>query len=236
MTELVPAVVNRQRDPGDVGRSVAGAGIGAIALVAGALRGERPKPAPDAAPSASSVAAGVVVETSALAARFVHAAASATVQAKDAFYAVAPHGVTSAIDGRIRHLGEIGATTAEVGKGELLDGMSKVVLPVLDPILDKILPPMLDKLASDQFAEPMRNLVESIVGEVIQPVLDTALPLAVDALGEDPEPIRELVWGQGVGMAGEAHTRAQDVARTVDDRVDSLMERFHLRRRRPAAS
>src|SRR5689334_4060596 len=108
MSELVPAVVNRPRDPADVGRSIAGAGLGAIALVAGALRGERPKPAPDAAPTASAVAAGVVVETSALAARVVHAAAAATVQAKHAFDAVAPNAVTSAIDGRIRHLGAIG--------------------------------------------------------------------------------------------------------------------------------
>jgi hypothetical protein len=236
MTDLVPAVVNRPNDPGDVGRRVAGAGLGAVALVAGALRGDRPKPPDDAAPSASAVAAGFVVETSALAARFVHAAASATVHAKHTFDAVAPHGVTSAIDGQLRHLGAIGATTAEVGRTELLDGMSKVVMPVLDPILDNVLPTVLNRLGGDQFKEPMLNLVESIVGEVIQPVLDTALPLAVDALGKDPEPVRELVWGQGVGMAGEAHTRAQEVAQTVDDKVDSIMERLHLRRRRPATS
>jgi hypothetical protein len=236
MSELVPAVVNRPRDPGDVGRSIAGAGLGAIALVAGALRGDKPKPAPDATPTASAVAAGVVVETSALAAKVVHAAASATVHAKHVFDAVAPNAVTSAIDGRIRHLGEIGATTAEVGKGELLDGVSKVMMPVLDPILDNVLPTVLDRLGGQQFKEPMLNLVESIVGEVMQPVLETALPLAVDKLTEDPAPVRELVWGQGVGMAGEARTRTQDVARTVDDRVDTIMERLRLRRRRPAGT
>jgi len=236
MNELVPAVVNRPRDPRDVGRSIAGVGLGAVALVAGALRGERPRPAPDATPSASAVAAGVVVETSAFAARVVHAAASATVHAKHVFDAVAPNAVTAVIDGRIRHLGEIGATTAEVGKNELLGGMSKVVMPVLDPMLDTLLPTVLERLGGEQFKEPMLNLVESIVDEVIQPVLETAMPLAIDKLTEDPEPVRELVWGQGVGMAGEARTRAHDVARTVDDRTDTIMERLRLRRHRPPAA
>jgi hypothetical protein len=222
-------------DPGDVGRAVARAGLGGIAMLARALKGDQPAEAPGApvAATPTAVAAGIVVEGSAVAARMVARVGRAGASAKHAFDAVAPHTVVSAVDGRLQHLAEVGVTTAEVGRVEFSEAITKVVMPIVDPIIDKILPIVFDRLSSPEQSEGLVNLVENIVDQVIQPILEKSLPLALDALGEDPEPVRELVWGQGVGMAGEALTGVQTVARTADDKLDEIARKLRLRRRKP---
>ena len=224
-------------DPGDVGRAVARAGLGAIAMLAGALRGDDNTPAvsghEEIATTPATVAAGVVVEGSAVAARMVARVGRAGASAKHAFDAVAPHHVVAIVDDRLQHLAEVGVTTAEVGRVEFSEAITKVVMPIVDPIIDKILPIVFDRLASPDQSEGLVTLVEGIVDQVIQPILEKSLPLALDQLGQDPEPVRELVWGQGVGMAGDARSRVGEVARQADDRLDDIARKLRLRRRKP---
>jgi hypothetical protein len=227
----VAAVTN---DPGDVGRAVARAGLGAIAMLAGSLRGEAPaEPAPstDVTTTPVAVAAGLVVEGSAVAARVVARVGRAGASAKHAFDAVAPRGMVVSFDTRLHHLAEVGVHTAEAGRVEFSEAITNVVMPIVDPIIDRILPLVFDRLAAPEQSEGLVHLVEGIVDEVIQPILEKALPMALDQLGRDPEPVRELVWGQGVGMATDARSRVQDVARQADEHVDQIARRLRLRRR-----
>lgn len=106
----------------------------------------------------------------------------------------------------------------------------RVVTAALEPVLDRILPDVLARLDSGRDRGQLIDLVESIVDEVLPPVVDRALPEVLGRLSAEPEPMRELVWGQGAGMADEVAARVQDAARHADERVDRIARRLRVRR------
>jgi hypothetical protein len=108
--------------------------------------------------------------------------------------------------------------------------VSSRVSEEIDGMLDRILPLVLEKLSRDEHRAQLNVLIQGIVNDVLPGILEEAIPKVLDQLTADPEPIRELVWGQGAGMATEVTGRVQNIARAADERVDHIARRLHLRR------
>jgi hypothetical protein len=86
---------------------------------------------------------------------------------------------------------------------------------------------------ADRIAEnpALLRLVNDIVGHVLEPAIDTALPVVLDKLVQDPEPVRQLVGAQSLGMADELADRARVSAAHGDDAFERLATRLRLRRK-----
>jgi hypothetical protein len=108
--------------------------------------------------------------------------------------------------------------------------VSTRVAEEIDAMLDRILPLVLEKLSSDEHRAQLNVMIEGIVNDVLPGILDEAIPKVLAQLSEDPEPIRELVWGQGAGMATELAGHVQALARDADHTVDNIARRLRLRR------
>ena len=92
-------------------------------------------------------------------------------------------------------------------------------------------------LADDVVNEPaVVGLIEQVVDRLQWRVVDDVLPVVLDRLKAEPEPVREIVRGQGVGAAEEVANAARARAANGDEAVDALVGRLlHRRSARHAA-
>lgn len=244
-----PGTTDEPRGGGTAdGRRPARLLLGALALAAevardgGARAGGGPRPStapvPMGAPTLPAVMAGVLVEASAAATGLIGrgtriAGRAAAVSLRGAGR-IAPRAATDRVATLLRGYAAIGRASVYAGRAEIaasVPGLAdRLVDPVVDHVLDRAVPDVLTRLESGGDRPQLVELVESVVDDVLPPVVERALPEALGRLGADPEPVRDLVWGQGAGMANEVAGRVQEAARQADERVDRLARRLGLRR------
>lgn len=233
--------------PGPVdGRRPVGLVLGAVTLTADLVRGRSGTagapgpwsvPVPAGAPTPPAVLAGLLVEASAAAAGLVGRGAHigrAAVVSLGLVGHVVPRVATDRVTALLRRYAAIGRASAYAGRAEIVASLPRIADRVMDPVvehvLDGVVPDVLARLTSGGERSHLVDLVESVVEEVLPPVVERALPETLDRLSVDPEPVRDLVWGQGAGMANEVAARVQDAARQADERVDRMVRRLGLRR------
>lgn len=103
----------------------------------------------------------------------------------------------------------------------------QALVGLVDALLPELLPIVLQRLSDDPDA--LLGMLDAILPEV----LDRALPVALGKLNENPDPVRDLIWGQSSSFAGDLAVTFRSRLLLLDDRVDGLVRRLTFRKPLP---